>query len=72
MKLKLNELVIVQAMFLPDGAGSNRFIFRIYIFKGWGRIDLRVQRSGAARDMAGKTVNEGANFMLSYMGPDQL
>ena len=40
--------------------------------KGGAGSTYGYNNSGAARDIASKTVNEGANFMLSYMGPDRL
>ena len=51
--------------------GSMDLYIELYI-KGGAGSTYGYNNSGAAWDIAGKTVNEGANFMLSYMGPDQL
>ena len=50
--------------------GSMDLYIELYI-KGGAGSTYGYNNSGAAQDIASKTVNEGAHFMLSYMGPDQ-
>ena len=49
--------------------GSMDLYIELYI-KGGAGSTYGYNNSVAARDIAGKPVNEGANLMLRYMGPD--